>query len=234
MKNLIFLLKSFLVANLLFLFSGCISLTSMQTGRTLGKNNAEFSANVTYGNFSNTSVYYQTDTTDVDNVLFSMPNGGLKCSFGLTEKLDLGINIDLLGNVGSNLKYQIIGNKETFFASSIGFDLGFNFVPAIFGFATTNLSIPLFLSIHPTDYLSIYLTPRCFLASNYFYGFTYGQMPVADRFLGTTGIFINSYGLILGKKNKLAFEISNYSKVFYKPTQFSIGYIYTFNKSKTK
>jgi hypothetical protein len=40
-------------------------------------------------------------------------------------------------------------------------------------------------------------------------------------------IFYLSYGFVFGKKHKIAIELSNYAKEFFKPTQFSLGYIYS-------
>jgi len=225
------MLKIIILIILITPISSCVTINSMQSGKTLGNNNAELCLSGTYGNYSPISVFYYEDTVDVNHTINNFPNAGLRVRYGITNKIDLGLNFDLTTDLGLNLKYQFLGTKTSFFCSSIGFDTGINLVPAIAGgFSIYYLSIPLFISIHPKKNVSIYFTPRYFYTSRYFFG--YLPPNYNERFKANISRNLNSYGIIIGETHNIAFEISNFGEKFYLPTQFTIGYIYHFNKIK--
>ena len=118
MKNTTFSL--FLLAlGLTFLFSNCASLTGYQTGRTVGKDKGEFMASINYSQSPEFDIDIdQNDTSDIKRLGF--PNVELGGRFGLTEELDLGLKLNTFFNFGIDAKYQVLGDKESEVALSVG------------------------------------------------------------------------------------------------------------------
>jgi len=200
---------------------GCLSLPTIQSGKIVGKNNFEIGLNGSYGKYSQNSVLDREGNFDNKPVI------GLRGQYGISEKQDIGINIDQNSFIGATFKQQFVGNQTSKFASSIGLGSSFNFGAFLFGNLTYYVTVPLFISVHPKNNFSIYLTPRYVYSSEYVFAHpTGGQLGVGDQqsFIG------NSYGLILGNKHKISIELSNYGRFLYKPTQFSLGYCYTFGQ----
>ncbi len=195
----------------------CLSLSSVQSGKTLGKEKIEGSIVGTMGEYS------QISTFGEDGIFDYKPSFGLKIRYGATDKIDFGANIDQSLVIGASVKYQFLGNIESRFASSIGFELGFSFMPILIGDINHYLSIPLFLSFHPKDNFVIFLTPRFLYASD----FVFASLTGAEITESKISKFGNSYGFIFGRKHKIALELSNFNNTFFKPTNFSIGYILT-------
>lgn len=199
------------------LLSGCLSLPTMQSGRTVGKNNLKFSVSGSFGKYSQNSLFDEEGEFDYKPVI------GFKGQFGALEKLDIGLNIDHTSFLGPTIKYQYFGDKDSKFASSIGLEAGFNCGIFLFGNFTHYVTVPLYASFHPTEHFSVYLTPRYIYISEYIFAHpTGGQIGTGDHYNRVRG----SYGILIGTNNKLALEVSNLGKDFYSPTQFSIGYNY--------
>ncbi len=200
------------------LLCGCLSLPTMQSGRTVGKNNLELGLNGSFGEYSQNSLLDEEGEFDYKPVI------EFRGQFGASERLDIGLNIDQTSFLGPTIKYQYIGGQDSRFASSIGLDAGFNFGIFLFGNLTHYVTVPLYASFHPTDYFSIYLTPRYIYTSEYTFAHpTGGQLGAGDHFNRIGG----SYGLLIGNKHKIALEVSNFGEEFYIPTQFSVGYNYS-------
>ena len=168
----------------LALLNGCVSMSTMQTGRTAGKGGAEVNLGA--------SVVKLEALVDVDSTEL---NGGLvegDFRYGITEKLDLGLKISLLGTSGIYGKYQLIGDRTSKFALSAGLGAGYL---AIESGADDNktkstivdLYVPIYASVHPTEWLAIYAAPRYNLRfgseSSSWYGGT-GGIRLGKRFGG--------------------------------------------------
>jgi hypothetical protein len=202
------------------LLSGCLSLNTLQSGKSLGKDNLEISAAGTLGKYS------QNSLLDEEGDFDSAPVFGLRGRIGVSNKIDLGFHFDQTSLIGTNFKYQFIGDSGSTFASSLGLDAGFNFGSALFGNFTHYVSIPLYTSYHPSDNIAIYLTPRYLYVSKYIFSQHPNGDPAGPK--GNRNKMGSSYGIIVGKNNKIVLEVSNYESKFYKPSQFTIGYLYTF------
>jgi hypothetical protein len=215
-KNLTLLVLLFTTV----LLTGCLSLSTIQSGKTLGKDNSELAVSGSYGKFSQISVL--DNEGDFDN----KPLFAVRSQYGVSQRLDLGFRLNQNTFVGPTVKWQIMGDKESTFASSVGLDIGFNFFSFAFGNFTYYATIPLFLSYHPKKNISFYLTPRYLIASEYIFVDQSITPGWGDNYtqLGS------SYGIILGDKHKIAVEASSYGKYFYKPSIFTIGYIFTLEK----
>lgn len=200
------------------LFSSCLSLSTMQSGRTLGKDNSEIVLTGSLGRTSQNSVLVNDSNYDF------LPIIAIRKQYGFSQKLDIGLRVDQNTFLGPNIKYQFIGDNKSRFGSSIGLETRFNFFAFLFGNFTYYLTVPLYLSYHPKDNISVYLTPRYLNTSEYIFNKQSSSPGAGDSFtqLGS------SYGFIIGNKHKFAVEISNFGLDYYKPTQISIGYIFTF------
>jgi hypothetical protein len=210
-------LVSYLFCVLIFLFTGCISITSLQSGRTEGEGNIELAASATYGKHS----HYSLDLEEYGN----MPIVEIGGTIGLSEDFDFSININSIFSLSSNIKYQFIGNKTSVFASSLGAEAGISFIMLGNALLYYYYSLPLYLSYHISDKAFIFLTPR--------YGKSFLEYPSDDnpnfipRYINHFGI---SYGISYGKKNRMILELSHFNQMnLIVPTHISIGYAYTFS-----
>ncbi len=202
------------------LFSSCLSISTVQSGRTLGKGNSEIALIGSYGRYSQISVI------DNDGNFDYLPVFAIRQQYGFSQKLDIALTVDQNTFLSPSIKYQFIGDNKSHFASSIGLETGVNFFTFLFGNFTHYVTVPLYLSYHPKNNISLYLTPRYINTSEYIFNKQSSSPGAGDSFsqLGS------SYGIILGSKHKFALEISNFGLDYYKPTQFSIGYIFTLRK----
>lgn len=216
-KNILF--KS-IVAFALLALSSCLSISTLQSGKSLGENNMELTAAGTFGEYSQNSYLDKEGSFDM-KPLFSF-----RGRIGISENIDFGLQFDQTSLISTSFKYQFLGNKNSTFASSIGTDAGFNFLASTFGNFTHFVSIPIYTSYHMSDNFIIYLTPRYMYISKYVFSDPDGD---STGSMGRNNMIRSSYGIIFGKKNKIGLEVSNYDSKFYKPTQFTLGYIYTFN-----
>lgn len=139
------------------MLSSCVSMTSMQTARTLGQGNKEIAV-------GGSRVSYEFAST-IDTFEAKTITGEIDGRYGITDKLDAGFKISIIGTTGGYAKYQFLGDQESTFAGSAGIGLGFLTIESGDGeFAakskTTDFSIPLFFSYHPNDWIGIYTSPR--------------------------------------------------------------------------
>jgi hypothetical protein len=204
------------------LLSGCLSLSTIQTGKTIGEDNVELALSGSYGRFSQISVL--DNEGDFDN----QPLISVSGQYGVSDRVDIGLRFNQNTFVGPTVKWQIMGNKESTFAGSIGLDIGFNFFAFVFGNFTYYTTIPLYLSYHPKNSISFYLTPRYLITSEYIFV----DQSINPGKGDTYSLFGGSYGIILGDKHKIALEASNFGKKLYRPSMLTLGYIYTLGKRK--
>lgn len=204
-----------LAVSALFLH-GCMALTTTQSGRTLGKNNAEIGANLTSGKYDQLN-----EALPEDN---HVPIGEINITFGAGEKLDVGVRASSTTYLSSYTKYQFIGTNESFFAASAGAEIGLLSSAPMFGRIPYFFSAPIFVSVHPAKFLALYTTPRFIFTGDYTFAHETNPARVGEH--ATFMEFGNSYGLILGNKHKLILEASCYDKRFFSPSQFTIGYKY--------
>lgn len=153
-KPLVFILTSLIL-------SGCLLLPALQSGKTVGENNVELSANGSYGKYSPNSVLDIEGDFDYKAVI------GVRTHYGLTDKIDIGFDLDQTSFVGGSFKYQFLGDQNSKFATSVGVEGGFSFGAFLFGDFTNYLSTPLYISAHPSEYFAICLTPRYIHSSIY-------------------------------------------------------------------
>ena len=194
-------------------FYGCVTLNSNQSGRTLGKGKSNFSWDFTGGNMEK-PLYTDKKENYVTNFGYSR---------GLTENFDIGLALNSGNSLTIKTKYQFLGNKESIFASSIGFDASIDFLGTITanGIAHYGFSSAIYNSIHITDYLAIIAVPKYILF-------------VSHEFPGEVhnNIYGYSTGIMLGKNHHFVLEISQFVNnkrySFKTAPHFSFGIIYNF------
>jgi hypothetical protein len=202
------------------LLTGCISPNSLQSGRTIGKGKMDVTYSVTEGQYNDHFV-------DEKNRFDYIPifEGSMK--YGVCENFDISCKFSTASFASAQVKLQFLGNKKSLFAASVGADAGIIIISEEITYWHT--SIPLYLSIHPTDKFAIYITPRyCHsnrLLSNTAQGYGY----INDGYWNYIDL---SYGLIFGKQNRFMIEITHSERNSFKPMQVSFGFAFDIDVSK--
>jgi hypothetical protein len=190
------------------LFTNCASLTGFMTGRTVGANRGEFMATL---NASQTPDFDldgdESDSLEIDNYYF--PNLELSGRYGIVDKIDIGLKVNSNFNLALDARFQLIGDQYSPFALSAGAGFG---TFALFA-ALYNVQIPLYLSVHPSETVAIYVSPR------YVAQFAAGDISGSiNYFGGNAGILIGGekvkFGIDAGYydigKEELSFGIATF------------------------
>lgn len=180
-KNTIILLLSALP----FLFSGCISISSMQTAKTTEK--GQFSGSFGLG----TDLYTLNENPDTKNKFVIAPEGAVR--LGLSDKVDVGAKLFMLG-AAFDTKYNFHQSEDEKWA----FAAGLMFDDQIEQFDFRGIYVPMYASIHPSEKFAAYLNPRI--------GFRYWNTYKEIAF-GYGG----SFGVKYGKKVSFFVETSIYN-----------------------
>jgi hypothetical protein len=143
-------MKNSLIVIFLALFTvSCVSTASFQTAKTTDK--GDFGA----GLASSLAIDESAD--------FVIPAITAHVRYGITEKIDAGIRFGVLALPTLDVKYQFYESENGKIAAAVG---GFG------GFATFNtangeqsnrigeLGVPIFASLHLTEWLAFYINPR--------------------------------------------------------------------------
>jgi hypothetical protein len=165
----------------ILLLNSCVSLTGFQDAKVLNKNQGEASLSIN----RSTTPDFDNDTLEI-----AYPNIELGARYGISSKIDVGIRINSNINIAIDGKYQFVGDKSSTFAMAGGLQLG------SFGLGSNllNFQVPLYLSVHPTKELSIYLSPR------HVWQFAIGLSSNSFRYYG------GNFGILYGKKHKIGIE----------------------------
>jgi hypothetical protein len=202
----------------------CVALNSHQTGKTVGRENYSITGNFNFGNFDSEQYF----TLEDSGTFYIAEIGGL---YGIRENFDVGLKVNSSFHFTGVSKFQFLGDKESIFVSSIGFDIGAGPLGLMMGVMSYSSSFSLYNSIHPTDNFALTLSPRyTYLGFTNFikeYGFT-----------RRNNIYGYSLGLIIGKKHQFSIELSQYvnNEVFSFDTQpiISLGYIWNIKNQQQK
>lgn len=208
--------------------SSCVSINSLQSGRTIDKGNLEIAGGLTSGEYTPNSLGLEEDD-DYNYDYVPMLEFGAK--YGISENFDLALKFNTAGFVMGQIKYQFLGNKSSLFAAGIGADFGSFPVWALFSVMDSYISVSLYLSIHPTEDICLYVTPRYSYSSIIFFNAD-GDSLVSPA--EPLSYFAFSYGMVIGKKNKLKIEITHSQNNGFKPTQIAIGFSSTFDMKNKK
>jgi hypothetical protein len=183
----------FVTAGLALMFSSCASLTGFQDGRTIGENRGEVMVSLnSSGSPEFTDLINDQDTNNVNIGLpITFANFELGGRYGITEKLDVSMKINTTFSAALGAKYQLVGNQTSKFALAAGLDVGTVLL------AVYNVQVPLYLSVHPTEMITIYATPR------YIYQFPFVGL-VDWSYAG------GNFGLLFGRKHKFGIDAGIY------------------------
>lgn len=139
------------------LAASCTTMTSAQSGRTVGDGNLRAYTGLT---------------------LAPLPAAEIDIRYGLTERLELAGGLALPGNIHARVKYGVFNSRHF----SFGTGLGVSFLTMSgesninddenvdttdqsntnvgFSFSNTIINVPLYLGIHASDFFTLVLTPR--------------------------------------------------------------------------
>ena len=175
-------------------FTGCASLTGFQDGRAVGEDNSELGLSLNYSESPDLNKLKDEaeDSTNISIPLKGFPFIEASFRYGVTDKLDIGVRLNSNLNLGVSGKYQIVGDQESPFAMALGAEI------ATFGLfvGLWNVQVPLYLSVHPSERLAIYLTPR----------YTYQFSTFAGAEYGLSYVGANA-GIMFGERTKFGFDI---------------------------
>jgi hypothetical protein len=144
----------FVALGLLFLASGCVSLSTLQTARTLPPDKEEHS--IGGGLYSSTPL--------------SGSDAKLESSFfeyafrrGFSEKIDYGLRLTIIGTAFVDAKYNLINDEK--FAMAVGGGIGYMGISSGEGSNKSEVQIydfnlPLYLSYDITPSVSLYGAPK--------------------------------------------------------------------------
>ena len=168
--------------------TSCAQLSSFQTAKTVGKNNAEIG-------FAASGAGFTELIDDADGTTPVLPVIELWGRYGVGERVDVGMKVSTGLSGVFDGKFQIVGDRYSKFALALGGGLGFQ------GGTLDNLllqaHIPLHMSVHPSEKFAIYLTPRYI-----------SQFVIGDGSLNYGGA---SFGLEAGQKVKFCMDFSYFS-----------------------
>ncbi len=185
-----------LVAIAAFLLGSCVSLNSHQTGRTVGQDNISFLGSFNIG-YSDSEQYFAA----ADSGVFFI--GEIGNYYGIGENIDIGLKVNSSLHLTGISKFQIIGDKRSTFASSVGVDIGVTPHVLILSALNYTGSLSLFNSIHPTDYFAVTFSPR------YTY-LCFTNFTEEDGCTIRNNIFGYSAGFLIGTKHQFSVELSQY------------------------
>jgi len=183
--------KLFLIISI-FCLSSCVTYTTNQTGRTIDKNNAELGLEIGHSGYSEGGKFIPP---------IPIISTSLGVNYGILKDLDIGCKLDLIGHVSGSLKYQFSGDKESFFASSIGFSGGYLKKDQYDIFDFYSYRIQLFNSIHNYDNNIAFFFSPTFIFLNY------SKLDTQDKHIKAPGY---SVGLAFGDNNKITLGYTQY------------------------
>lgn len=145
--------KFIIFLSFLFSVTSCLPFIKMESGRTLekGKNSIGLTA----------TSYRLRDSNDNENL--DLPYLEVKYKRGLTDKFQFSLGMNSIGFIMADTKYQIVGDKTSFFALSIGVGADALLIIPNYGSKTERnikVSIPLYSSIHLNEKFYFFLNPQ--------------------------------------------------------------------------
>lgn len=200
-----------------FLMQSCVSNKSFQTARTtaVGDYGWGFGVSLPKGEY--------IDTSAANTVLDTIDTGGFAGEifgrFGVAEKVDIGINLTLIGTGGADVKYQFLGDSESTIAGAVGLGVGYLSIGASENnsddgsYTVLDFAVPTYFSYHPAEMIGVYASPK----------FIYRKFGNDN-----TTFFGGVAGLRIGGERGAAFIEYGYltggSDIFSNQTQFNIGF----------
>jgi len=185
---------------LLLTLCGCLSYTSYEDGKTLGKGKIEATPALNIHQAPSIT-FFENDKKLEDIPIITYP------TIGMSFKKGIGNKTDLYGKVATNLgfnagiKHNLMGNESTSFALAMGADVGLLIIPGLFqdDYTIPNIQLPIYTSYHTSEKFAAYLTPR------YVYQFRHDKDSQHYNYFG------GNFGILFGKKNKIGIDMGIYN-----------------------
>lgn len=160
MKNLKLFVLLFAIAGMM---QSCVSNKAFQTARTTPAGDSGWGIGLALPS----GEIIDTTSLVADTVTLGGFAGEFFYRYGITDKLDAGVNVTLIGTGGADLKYQFLGDSESPLAASIGAGFGYLSIGGSTdgdsSYKVIDITIPAYVSYHPNDALGLYLSPRYIL-----------------------------------------------------------------------
>jgi hypothetical protein len=190
------LLPSLALAAISLFLSNCASLTGFQDGRTIGQGNGEISASLNVSQTPDFTKWKDQFDTITKIPRYFVPNIEVGGRYGIAEKFDITLKLSTTLNVGIGGKFQVIGDRQSKAALSVGAEIGtFGLISGLW-----NVQVPVYFSLHPSETFSWYVTPRYIRQFEVYSGVSGGV-----DYLGA------NTGLLFGNKNKFGFDLGYYN-----------------------
>ncbi|OYT10556.1 MAG: hypothetical protein B6I18_08485 [Bacteroidetes bacterium 4572_112] len=194
-----------LVTVIVYSFQSCISTSSFETGRSLGKGIHQ----------TNIALGYATPKLPVDKIILNRQNSPLlniSTTWGVSKRLDLGLGFASNPDYYIKAKYMIT-NPESIISASIG--SSFFVSPNSPEYLKNRLNTSLYTSYHGLDNIIIFINPEL-VFYNYSQQYNYGGA-ISFGILFNGLLFCNSDNFDVG------LEIFNFNAANYQQQTYSIG-----------
>ncbi len=180
-------------------FTSCYTLSSHQTGKTLGKNVSSIQVIGGVSDFPNLD-----DRQNRGDRNFIFPKAQIL--WGVTDHLDLGAILGA-GQFGVMTKLQILGRKGSRFALSSGLNANFYSDAILYsGREMYFFDLPLYISYDLTNYLTFYTTPTMsFFKGRDYSDFLFSYERRFEYF--TTGL-VNGFMIKLSENINCSLEVA--------------------------
>ncbi len=180
--------------------NSCLSYTGFEDGKTLGKGKLEIMPSLNIHQAPSIT-FFDNENRLEDIPIIAYPNIEMRFKYGVWNKTDMYVKGGTNLGINTGLKHQLIGDRRSKFALSTGADLGILLVPGIFqdDYIIPNVQIPIYTSYHPSEKVSLYLTPR------YVYQLKFSRDINDYHYNG------GNLGVIIGKKHKFGLDLGMYS-----------------------
>jgi len=222
-------MKHYLLAGFLLVTScGCLTLTTAETGRTVGEGNNELTVSAASGTYADLSVGgpnddgISKDNRESTYPLNYVPVLEASGAFGIGDRTDIGVRVNSAMFLAARVKQQVIGTPTSLFAASVGLEGGVNpGVLLVGGVAYVYGTVPVYLSLHPRETVALYAVPR-YAVTNIT---TVASAPDAER-SGTArwGYPGLTYGVAIGTDRRVFVEVAHLGRGAFAPSQFSVAF----------
>lgn len=187
-----------MIVSLPFLLGACASMSGLQTARTLEPGKAESTFGGGYYTSGSLISSIEENSTAED---LSIPYMEYTYRQGLTDKIDAGIKLTIIGTAVVDGKYKLYENDK--FAIATGAGLGYLNIESDNGVEKSESSIidiilPLYTSYDVKENLSLYLIPKYILRSS------------SGNVSGSTNLVGATTGLKFGKEWGTYVELSHF------------------------
>lgn len=204
------------VAIVVALFSSCASMSSMQTARVTNQGEVAFGVG---GGYVSTDI----QLGEAETIEIAAPLMEVTARYGITERLDVGAKLGIIGTAGLDAKYQFLGDRHSTLASSAGLGVYYLSLTSSSGdteseSSIVDLHIPVYLSVHPTDFFAFYAVPKFIVRRNN-YSVNATSETASSNWMGVTT------GIRLGRKTGFFAEYSYFGTSSYDAPlgQFMLG-----------